>query len=128
MAQLTSVAQKVLTLAAVIGQRWNIDLLLEVAELEEHALIELLKEAVAAQLVVEESPDHFVFRHALTRQAIYSTLLARDRRIHHRLIAERLEPLPTPVAESNDYTCKDTSLQRDSDRHFVATASTDGRK
>jgi DNA-binding CsgD family transcriptional regulator/tetratricopeptide (TPR) repeat protein len=52
---------------------------------------------MAAQLVVEEAVDHFAFRHALTRRAIYTDLLVRERRALHLTIAEVLERLyPDP--------------------------------
>lgn len=54
-------------------------------------LLALIKELVAAQLVVEEAPDHFVFRHALTQQAVYRTLLGRERQILHRTIGTAIE-------------------------------------
>ena len=43
-----------------------------------------IKELVATQLVAEEAPDCFRFRHALTREAVYSQLLSTERRNHHR--------------------------------------------
>src|SRR5262249_18618928 len=51
----------------------------------------LVKELIAAQLVVEESADQFAFRHALTREAIYAELLARERVALHREVAAALE-------------------------------------
>jgi predicted ATPase len=42
-------------------------------------------------LVTEEAVDHFSFRHALTRQAVYAELLAGERRALHRTIAETIE-------------------------------------
>src|SRR5262249_37871324 len=60
---------------------------------EEDELLRLIKELIAAQLVVEVSEEQFLFRHALTRQAIYSELLARERRALHRNIAQTLEHL-----------------------------------
>ncbi|MEZ4733896.1 MAG: hypothetical protein R3E79_42940 [Caldilineaceae bacterium] len=48
------------------------------------------RELVAAQLVVEESADHFAFRHALTRQAVYGGL-GRERQRLHRAIGLALE-------------------------------------
>ena len=50
-----------------------------------------MKELIAAQLVIEESAEQFAFRHALTRQAIYTDLLARERRALHKAIAETME-------------------------------------
>jgi DNA-binding CsgD family transcriptional regulator len=52
-----------------------------------------MKELIAAQLVVEESEEQFAFRHALTRQAIYTQLLLRERKSLHRTIAETIEQL-----------------------------------
>ena len=39
-----------------------------------------MKDLIAAQLVVEESAEIFAFRHALTREALYAHLLARERK------------------------------------------------
>lgn len=93
MAHLTPPAREVLALAAVIGQQWRFDLLQAASGCEEHALVLLLKEGIAAQLILEEAPDRFAFRHALTRQAIYNSLLAREQRLLHRAVAAALEEL-----------------------------------
>lgn len=92
-AQLSNAARSVLTIAAVAGQRFDFTLLAEVTQHSETALISLIRELVEAQLVNEAAADHFVFRHALTRKAIYDQLLARERRPLHRLIADSLERL-----------------------------------
>src|SRR5579859_835434 len=62
--QLSSTAQRVLSLAAIVGQRFDFGLLQELAAYEEHELLQILKELIAAQLIVEESADRFAFRHA----------------------------------------------------------------
>src|SRR5581483_11740031 len=51
------------------------------------------KDLIAAQFVVELSADRFSFRHALTRQAVYTQMLGHERRSLHRAIAETLERL-----------------------------------
>jgi DNA-binding CsgD family transcriptional regulator/tetratricopeptide (TPR) repeat protein len=84
-------ARYVLSLAAVAGRRFDFDLLLELTGLGEGALLQTIKELIRAQLVVEESADIFAFRHALTRQAMYNDLLARERRTLHRQIADAIE-------------------------------------
>ncbi|NTU77989.1 MAG: AAA family ATPase [Chloroflexales bacterium] len=84
-------ARRVLTLAAVVGRRFDFALLQRLAELDEGELLPLVKELIAAQLVVEESTERFAFRHALTRQAISAGLLARERAALHRLVAEETE-------------------------------------
>ena len=88
---LSGPARDVLTLAAVAGRRFDFDLLRTLSGRDEAALLHLMKELVAARLVVEESGDRFVFRHALTREAIYGGLLDRERRLLHRRIAEAIE-------------------------------------
>lgn len=88
--QLSGAARELLALAAVAGQRFDFDLLLDLTRHDERTLLRLLKELIAAQLVVEASTDQFTFRHALTRQAVYTSLLGRERRSLHQSIAEAI--------------------------------------
>src|SRR5215211_3239262 len=74
-----------------MGRRFDFRLLQELLNLEEADLLAMLKELIAAQLMVEETADHFVFRHALTREAIYTTLLLRERQALHRQVGEATE-------------------------------------
>jgi tetratricopeptide (TPR) repeat protein len=89
--QLSDPARQLLTLAAVVGRRFDFALLQTVTSHTEAELLRLVKELRAAQLVMEESAEHFAFRHALTRQAVYAELLGRERRNLHRAIAVALE-------------------------------------
>jgi DNA-binding CsgD family transcriptional regulator/tetratricopeptide (TPR) repeat protein len=91
--QLSPQAREVLTFAAVAGRRFDFRLLQALTSHDDRTLLRLIKELIAAQLVVEESEDMFVFRHALTRQAVEADLLARERRALHRTIAEAMERL-----------------------------------
>ena len=88
---LSAEARDTLSLAAVTGRRFDFALLQQITGRNETEMIRLVKELIAAQLVIEEAEDVFAFRHALTRQAVYSDLLARERKALHRLIAEALE-------------------------------------
>ncbi len=90
-ARLSEKAHELLTLAAVAGRRFEVDLLLSVTQQTEEQFLHLLKELIAAQLVVEESGEQFAFRHALTRYAIYEQLLRRERKALHRTLAEAME-------------------------------------
>ncbi len=92
-AQLSESARQLLTLAAVAGRRFDFTLLQHVMQRDEQQLFLLIKDLIAAQLVIEESDERFAFRHALTREAIYSELLARERKMLHRTIAETMECL-----------------------------------
>ena len=92
-AQLSESARQLLTLAAVAGRRFDFTLLQQVMQCDEQHLFLLIKDLIAAQLVIEESDERFAFRHALTREAIYGELLARQRKMLHRTIAETMERL-----------------------------------
>jgi len=85
--RLSPQARQLLTLAAVAGRRFDVRVLQHLLHCTDAQLLSLLQAVVAAQLVVEESAEQFSFRHALTRQAIYAGLLARERRALHRRLA-----------------------------------------
>jgi tetratricopeptide (TPR) repeat protein len=91
--QLDERTLQALTLASVMGRRFDFRLLQDLLGVEESDLLAMLKELIAAQLVVEETADQFAFRHALTREAIYTTLLLRERQGLHRSVAEAIERL-----------------------------------
>jgi tetratricopeptide (TPR) repeat protein len=92
-ARLTPDARWAIELAAVAGRRFDFALLQALLGCDEGQLLALIRETIGAQLVVEESAERFAFRHALTRQAVYAGLLARQRRALHRQIALTLERL-----------------------------------
>jgi DNA-binding CsgD family transcriptional regulator len=91
--RLSAAARQTLTLAAVAGRRFDFALLQVVTGMNEHELLQVIKELVAAQLVIEESAERFSFRHALTREAVYSTVLRRERQQYHKTVAEALEQI-----------------------------------
>lgn len=101
--QLSQAARTALMLATVAGRRFDFGLLQHLTQLDEAGLLPLLKELIAAQLLVEESAEQFAFRHALTREAIYSGLLARERQTLHRTIAETMEHLYADSARLEAY-------------------------
>lgn len=73
--------------AAVLGQRIRFDTLATLTGLDEEALIGVLRNLVERGLLIEPHPDEFSFRHALTREAVSSRLLGRERRrLHERAL------------------------------------------
>ncbi|HLX56027.1 MAG TPA: AAA family ATPase [Ktedonobacteraceae bacterium] len=100
--QLSAPARQVLRLSAVAGRRFDLTILQQVMHADESHMLVLMKELVAAQFVTEEAADQFSFRHALTRQAIYSELLAGERRALHRTLAETIEQraLPSSILDA----------------------------
>ncbi|MFI5271637.1 MAG: AAA family ATPase [Ktedonobacterales bacterium] len=97
-------ARGVLALAAVLGQRFEFALLQQVGGYRETGLLARLKELIAAQLLVEHSAEQYGFRHALTRQAVYVELLARERQRLHRAVAEAIDGRTVESADGPDTT------------------------
>lgn len=98
--KLSDGARELLELAAMTGRRFDFVLLQALTQESEDTLVQQLKELVAQRLVIEERPDQFAFRHALTRDAVGSRLLARERRRLHQRIAECLEKLRPSTGEA----------------------------
>ncbi len=67
-------------------------------------MLALIKELIAAQLVVEETAEQFAFRHALTRQSVYRSLLGRERQILHRTIGMEIERIYAETLHSTSST------------------------
>jgi class 3 adenylate cyclase len=86
---------KQLSVAAVIGRDFDVDLLLAVSERSEDELLELLEQAVAASVLVESASvtGRFSFAHALINHTLYEDLGNTRRARLHRRIAEALEEL-----------------------------------
>jgi len=77
--------------ASVAGRQFDFAVLREVTSLPDETLLASIRELIGAQLVVEESVERFGFRHALTREAVYSELLARERQMLHGAVGRALE-------------------------------------
>lgn len=90
---LSSEARQLLTWAAVAGRHFDFVLIQRLSGRDERELLDLMKELVTAQLVVEESAEQFAFRHALTRQAVYAGLLGRERQLLHYRVATTIEQI-----------------------------------
>jgi predicted ATPase/DNA-binding CsgD family transcriptional regulator len=90
---LSEQAKRVLAAAAVAGQHFQFVLLREVTSMNEDELLASMRELIAAQLLVEYSADEFAFRHALTHEAAYASLLKRERRRLHRAVGDALRKL-----------------------------------
>ena len=107
-------ARRVLQLAAVAGRGFDFVLLQQITQHDEASLVELMKEVIAAQLVMEESAEQFAFRHALTQQAIAAGLLARERRALHGTIARTLEQVHAAALDAYladlAYHCSEAEL------------------
>src|SRR6185436_19999883 len=84
-ARLSEPTRRMLTVAAVAGPSFSLDLL-EHAIDGESDLLDEIEEAVGAELLNETRPDEFAFAHALVRQTLYELLgSTRRTRLHRRL-------------------------------------------
>jgi DNA-binding CsgD family transcriptional regulator len=98
---LSTDARELLALAAVAGRRFDFDLLQQLTQRDEAEMLRLVKELITAQLVVEEAEDVLAFRHALTRQAVYTDLLARERRALHHSVALAMEQMYAGILDAH---------------------------
>jgi predicted Ser/Thr protein kinase len=92
---------RALTLAAVVGREFDLDLLEAFAEIPENDLLDAIDEARQAQLVDEAvgKPGRYSFHHALIRNALYDNMASTRRVRTHRRVAEALEKLSAGAAE-----------------------------
>ncbi len=114
--------QRVMQLAAGIGPRFGFELLRRVAGLSERALLEALRAGVDAQLIGEETAnweEHYVFRHALTREGVAAELLQRERRLMHQAVGEAIEAASgTELADRAEELAYYFDQSRDQERAF----------
>jgi class 3 adenylate cyclase/tetratricopeptide (TPR) repeat protein len=94
--RLLSEEKRLLQTAAVIGMEVPLPLLQAIAELSEEALHRGLTHLQAAEFLYETRlfPEHaYTFKHALTHEVAYRSLLQERRRVLHTRIVEALEAL-----------------------------------
>jgi predicted ATPase/class 3 adenylate cyclase len=88
-------SQQILTMAAVIGRTFDVELLNLLVEVDEEELLDALESGVQASLLTEsrERVGRFSFAHALISHALYDALGTTRRGLLHRRVAEALEQL-----------------------------------
>lgn len=85
---------EVLYYAAIVGRRFDFELLLRLLDCKEADLLRIIDTLVANHIVVEvpdDEEDRYRFRHALIREALYDDMLGRERRMKHREVLRALE-------------------------------------
>jgi class 3 adenylate cyclase len=97
LAQLTDDAQSTLTLAAVIGDRFDPDRIgAATTQISADAVVEHLESAVADGILERDSARTFHFAHSLYARAAYASVTPVRRRQIHLDIARSLEAGPDP--------------------------------
>jgi predicted ATPase/DNA-binding CsgD family transcriptional regulator len=98
--QLSEAAAEMLRLAAVAGRSVPERLLVAVSELDEMAVLNAVREAVDAHLLVVDEAG-YTFRHALARDAVYDDLLPGERVRLHSAYAEALAHDPGLLSDTH---------------------------
>lgn len=96
-------AKPVAQVGATIGREFVFDMLREVGGFDDKTLVEELNKLVAAGLLYRRgllSRAKYIFKHALVQEALQQSLLKKQRRQYHKLIAEVLEEKFKDVAEA----------------------------
>jgi tetratricopeptide (TPR) repeat protein len=95
LARLGGGCQRTLAIAAVAGRQFELALLEQLGEGSAEELIELLDQAVDAQVLAEEvgAIGRYRFAHPLIRETIYSDTSVNRRALIHRRLGEALESL-----------------------------------
>ena len=88
-------AERVLSMAAVIGRDFDLDLLARATKTSDDDVLDILEAATAASLVreVADAPGHYNFAHALIQHTLYEDLTLTRRARAHRRVGEALEDL-----------------------------------
>ena len=93
-ARLSSDAQQLLAVAAVIGQTFSYAVLTQAVGLSDDAAVAALDECWQQRVIREQGSDGYDFSHEKQREVVYSQLSTARRRLLHVRVAHALEAEP----------------------------------
>jgi class 3 adenylate cyclase len=99
-----SPVKEVAQIGACIGREFTFELLVEASTLEPTELRHALAQLENAQLIFARDQQHYVFKHALVRDAAYDSLLKSQRLLIHAKLAEVIETQFPALAQAEPET------------------------
>jgi DNA-binding CsgD family transcriptional regulator len=99
--RLSEECRRLLVVASVLGRTFDYDLLRNLAGLADEALIDVLEQAEAAQLLVSDTNAKLTFAHELIRQTLFGGQTALRRQRLHLRAAQAIETLYSDALESH---------------------------
>ena len=90
-ARLGNESARLLTMAAVLGREFDLELLAVISEADEETLLDLMDQATEASLIDNPVGSHFRFVHALIEHSLYESISPARRLRLHRRAAEAIE-------------------------------------
>jgi class 3 adenylate cyclase/tetratricopeptide (TPR) repeat protein len=93
---LTDAPKEVIQTGSAIEREFSYDLMKRVTELPEQELLSHLSALKDAELLYERGilpQSTYIFRHALTREVVYDSILAKRKRLLHQKIGKAIEDL-----------------------------------
>ena len=110
--------RELLAQAAVCGPEFRVDVLAKLRSVGTGQIIDLLREPLAAGLIVEPAIARYAFSHALVRETLYGRRLGKSERAQlHLRIGETLESMPSQAIAAAELA-----------RHFHAAREIGGAK
>lgn len=99
-ARLDDAAQTLLSVAAVVGDAWDLGAVEALLEWDEEPLLRALEDALAADVIAPvDAGERYRFRHGMIREVLYAAQLARRRKRLHRRLATRLAAAPDAATD-----------------------------
>ncbi len=101
-ARLDAATQRILEVAAIIGQTFTFPLLRRVLDRPEEDVLAGLEQAAGARIIAEDDPawERYHFTHPIIHEVLYHTVLVTRRRQWHRRIGEAIEAAMTAGDEA----------------------------
>lgn len=91
---LTETAKQLLQIAAVMGREFNLALIKQVTDLSQDQLLSALSQLKDAEHLYESGiypQSTYIFKHAVTQEIAYNSLLLKKRKIIHEKIGDSIE-------------------------------------